>query len=66
MKAFPFIIESEKVAEPGMDLRDYFACHAMQGYCSNSEHIRNCTIQMTAESAYEVADAMLEARNVNK
>jgi hypothetical protein len=63
MKAFPFIIESEKVAEPGMDLRDYFAGQALQGYCSNSEHIRNCTIQMTAEGAYEIADAMMKARS---
>lgn len=46
----------------GITIRDYFAAKAMQGYCSNQEHIRNCTIQMTAESAYEVADAMLEAR----
>jgi len=61
MKAFPKDSDGRF-----MDLRDYFASHAMQGYCSNPEHIRNCTIQMTAESAYEVADAMMEARNDNK
>jgi hypothetical protein len=72
MKAFPStepIYRNDIVGvkeSSGMDLRDYFASHAMQGYCSNSEHIRNCTIQMTAESAYEVADAMMEARNDNK
>ena len=65
MKAFPYNPQFNQ-EHNGMDLRDYFACHAMQGYCSNPEHIRNCTIQMTAESAYEVADAMMEARNVNK
>ena len=61
MKAFPYNPQFNQ-EHNGMDLRDYFACHAMQGYCSNSEHIRNCTIQMTAESAYEVADAMMKAR----
>jgi len=69
MKAFPStepVYKNDIVgmkASFGMDLRDYFASHAMQGYCSNPEHIRNCTIQITAESAYEVADAMMEARN---
>ena len=66
MKAFPNRgYESESLGNKygGMNLRDYFASHAMQGYCSNPEHIRNCTIQITAESAYEVADAMMEARN---
>ena len=62
MKAFPTPQYREEKFN-GMDLRDYFASHAMQGYCSNPEHIRNCTIQITAESAYEVADAMMEARN---
>lgn len=46
----------------GMTLRDYFAAKAMQGYCSNQEHCTNCTIEMTADVAYAVADAMLEAR----
>ena len=49
--------------QDGMTLRDYFAAKAMHGYCSNEQHCRNCTMEMTAESAYEMADAMLEARN---
>lgn len=47
----------------GLTKRDYFAAKAMQGYCSNEEHCRNCTIEMTAKSAYEVADAMIEESN---
>ena len=62
MKAYPYNPQFNQ-EHNGMDLRDYFAGQAMQGYCSNPEHIRNCTIQMTAESAYEVADAMMKARN---
>jgi len=55
-------LRTTTIKHGGMTLRDYFAAKAMQGYCSNQEHCANCTIQMTAQSAYEVADAMLEAR----
>jgi hypothetical protein len=65
MKAFPFIIESEKVAEPGMDLRDYFACHAMQALISIPTLGMNA-YDIYAVCAYEYADAMMEARNDNK
>ena len=41
----------------GMDLRDYFAAKAMQAvYPSDYDY------KTTARMAYEVADAMLEAR----
>ena len=75
MKAFPFIIESEKVAEPGMDLRDYFACHAMQGLLTQGEayldlkaasYEKNAFWEYVAEISYTLADAMMEARNDNK
>jgi len=46
----------------GMTLRDYFAAKAMQGYCSNQQHTSNCTVEITADGAYEVADAMMKAR----
>ncbi len=45
-----------------MTLRDYFAAKAMQGYCSNQQHTSNCTVEITADGAYEVADAMMKAR----
>jgi hypothetical protein len=60
--AFPLSGDWSQIKDKGMSLRDYFAAKAMQGYCSNAEHIRSCTMQMTANSAYEVADAMLKAR----
>jgi len=47
---------------PGMTLRDYFAAKAMQGYCSNQQHTSSCTVELTADCAYEMADAMLKAR----
>ena len=67
MKAYPYQHKDPTTGlttiSEGMTLRDWFAAQAMQGYCSNQEHCRNCTIEMTAQAAYEVADAMLEARN---
>ena len=48
----------------GMDLRDYFAAKAMQGFCANpaampqtQEHFDNLAID-----ALRMADAMLKAR----
>lgn len=42
---------------PGMTLRDYFAAKAMQMLRSD------LSADWTAERAYEIADAMLEARS---
>jgi hypothetical protein len=42
----------------GMTLRDYFAAMAMQGVCARV----NWEPKATAETAYRMADAMLEAR----
>jgi len=46
----------------GMNLRDYFAAKAMQGIVDSSVESGLETIQI-AESAYRIADAMMEARN---
>lgn len=54
----------------GMSLRDYFAAKAMAGFCANQAWINNMVRawgrdnleQYAAESAYKVADAMLESR----
>lgn len=43
----------------GMDLRDYFAAKAMQGFCVAFPDWSNAEI---ARAAYKQADAMLEAR----
>jgi hypothetical protein len=45
-----------------MNLRDYFAAKAMQGIVDSSVDCGMETIQI-AESAYRIADAMMEARN---
>jgi hypothetical protein len=59
--AFPWTADDgQKVrGEKGMTLRDYFAAKAMQSLI----HVQVKTAQqMTAETAYEWADAMLKAR----
>lgn len=59
MKAFP-INNSAFDDEPGMDLRDYFAAKALNGLINYSpepeEH------KLIAELCYQLADAMLKAR----
>ena len=44
------------VAQQGMTLRDYFAAHALGAFPIMQYNIN------TARKAYEIADAMLEAR----
>jgi len=75
MKAFPSTepIYRENVIgikqSNGMDLRDYFAAHAMQAIISNSDkfstHIEEID-NWVGDYSYKVADAMMEARNDNK
>lgn len=58
----------------GMTLRDYFAAKALQGVLANSGGVVqansscgwslcNCTLDDVAEFSYQMADAMLKARN---
>ncbi len=49
-------------ASEGMTLRDYFAAKAMQAYISDLDFQHNMTKKDYAKAAYEVADAMLKAR----
>lgn len=67
--AFPFIDSASPLEHPGMTLRDYFAAKAMQimwdaydkGYCGlNNNDAPN--VEIIAEGAYQMADAMLKAR----
>lgn len=46
----------------GMTLRDYFAAKAMQGLMASSKMSDDCTPTDVALDAYDVADAMLRAR----
>ena len=58
-KAFPSKdLPYSKDDEKGMTLRDYFAAKAMQALLGYEES----TLQNDAEVAYQMADAMLEAR----
>lgn len=50
----------------GMSLRDYFACRAIQGMVANPRLKDEVSNMMIAEEAYDVADAMLKAREYNK
>jgi len=61
LSAFPWITDDgERIqGEKGMTLRDYFAAKAMQSLI----HVQVKTAQqMTAETAYEWADAMMSRR----
>ena len=67
--AFPSHGTMGEVAHEGMTLRDYFAAKAMHGFCSGPEGGINPVpgmdydwLQATSRVAYEMADAMLKAR----
>ncbi|MGR4047894.1 hypothetical protein [Kosakonia cowanii] len=47
----------------GLSMRDYFAAKAMQGKLSNPDWI--ASDERTAIEAYEIADAMLRAREAS-
>jgi hypothetical protein len=51
--------------QDGMTLRDYFAAKWLQGWTANS-NIVNTDAKTIASCAYDIADAMLEARKKNK
>lgn len=54
---------SDWQSESGMTLRDYFAAKAMQARLSNPQWI--ASDERTAQDAYQVADAMLRAREAS-
>jgi hypothetical protein len=76
MKAFPWQerlnSDDPNVLNPvphgGMDLRDYFAAKAMEGLVCDRGKIEgqgldwNLDIQILSEMSYEIADAMMKAR----
>ena len=59
MKAFPNTLHSEEFN--GMDLRDYFAAKAMQAMLSWED----CGNFNVSKEAYQMADAMMKARETN-
>lgn len=72
MKAFPFTYELSEMQ--GMDLRDYFAAKAMQAIIGNDEIVKshieiakglgNEPIDVLCKESYEIADAMMKAREL--
>lgn len=60
----PETIDEYKEILSGMTLRDYFASKAMQGILVNTErnHFSFGKVDEIASKAYELADAMLKAR----
>lgn len=59
--AFPWTQDrADRGDIPGMTLRDYFAAKAMQGSLSNADDVNS--MARFAEWCYEMADAMLAAR----
>ena len=66
--AFPIHVPSRNGSSSetfkGMDLRDYFAAKALQGYlASMAENVEPVEVASTiAEDCYKLADAMLDAR----
>jgi hypothetical protein len=65
MKAFPNMTNQQ-----GMDLRDYFAAKAMQALVNNKavnqtvKEVKNPDVlpKLVSGMAYEIADAMMKAR----
>jgi hypothetical protein len=62
MKAFPW---GHNQSIDGMDLRDYFAAKAMQGFVT-AETYHETNIQSMVNASYLFADYMMEARNATK
>lgn len=64
MKAFPRAdgkFDSSQPDEKGMDLLDYFAAKAMQGFIGK-QLIIEYDEEVIAKDAYKMANAMMEAR----
>ena len=57
--AFPYEFGS---CNKGMTLRDYFAAKAMQGIITTIENANMLNEDLCAKWCYEMADAMLKAR----
>lgn len=60
MNAFP---NPHLTHQTGMTLRDYFAAKAMNSLISDPDWRSDMVWHETAYAAYQMADAMMEARN---
>jgi len=64
IKAFPSVISihNGRQEHSGMDLRDYFSGLAMQGLLQHIDVRNQISQRFVAEISYEMADAMMKAR----
>lgn len=56
-------LEAKATALSGMSVRDYFAGKALQGLVASCTNGQEVAPGLGAKWCYEMADAMLEARN---
>ncbi|MCP4055184.1 MAG: hypothetical protein GY739_19515 [Mesoflavibacter sp.] len=62
--AFPMYNELGEIYEEGMELRDYFASKALQGWMANQAFINNINeVDYAIHMAYKVADLMMIERD---
>jgi hypothetical protein len=61
MKAFPLLEEWNDPDCAGMDLRDYFAAHIIQGLIANNSTCEDD--EVVIKSAWGLADKMIKARD---
>ena len=60
--AFPHTETGDCGLRPGISMRDYFAAKAMQAHIVGHSEFADTNKRTIAECAYDMADAMLEAR----
>ena len=58
-----FLEETDYLAQDGMTLRDYFAAKAMQGKLASGNLPKTLPDADLAEWVYDLADAMIAARD---
>lgn len=59
--AFPWVCDDLRIIAKGMTLRDYFAAKALQALLINDKDAA-ASDSLISKGAYEMADAMMKAR----
>jgi hypothetical protein len=62
MKAFSFLSQKDNENKNDMDLRDYFAGQSLESFFSVNCDTTRGEMKEYAQTCYDMADAMLEAR----
>jgi hypothetical protein len=61
LSAFPWVCDDPRIVAKGMALRDYFAAKAMQALLTNDKDAA-APDSLISKGAYEIANAMMKAR----